>query len=170
MSDVRTETEVPARLIEAYKHAMRHVVSPVAVITYATEAGRGGMTSTAICSATTTPPALVVCLNRNAETRDAVAAAGAFAVNFLTDEQSEIARQFSTSAARQDQFSVGYWSAGALGVPVLEGTNASFECRVESIMEQGAHTIFIGAVERVETSDGSGLLYRDGFFRRVAPE
>ena len=48
--------------VEDYKTAMRHVVSPVAVVTWRHAGGRAGMTLTAICSATTDPPTLVVCI------------------------------------------------------------------------------------------------------------
>jgi flavin reductase (NADH) len=38
------------------------------------------------------------------------------------------------------------------------------------VKEHGSHTVFLGTVAGLETSDGSGLLYRDGYFRRLAAE
>ncbi len=59
--------KVPAVQVETYKTAMRGVVSPVAVITTSDGAERSGLTATAICSATTEPPSVLVCINREAD-------------------------------------------------------------------------------------------------------
>ncbi|HBZ43560.1 MAG TPA: hypothetical protein DEO85_05755 [Maritimibacter sp.] len=170
MAKRESETLVPSRLVDEYKTAMRHVASQVAVVTFPTEAGRNGITCTAICSASTEPPALVVSINRSTEACDAIAKAGVFVVNHLNEEQSEIARQFSSSGNAQQRFSVGFWSVGETGAPILGAATANFECRVEKVMEFGEHRMFVGTVVSVQIDDGSALLYRDGFFRRLVVE
>ena len=165
-----TDTAARPRLEDEYKHAMWRVASPVAVVTYAAPDGPGGVTCTAICSATTQPPTLVVCINRETPAREAIMKAGGFAVNFLTEEQSDIARQFSRTSDLDAEFSGGSWHQAASGAPVLVGAAGSFDCLTDSHMDHGAHTIFLGRVQSVNSSDGSGLLYRDGFFRRLAAE
>lgn len=165
-----TETATRSRLEDEYKHAMWRVASPVAVVTYDTPDGPGGVTCTAICSATTQPPTLVVCINRETAAREAMLKAGGFAVNFLTEGQSDIARQFSRTSDQDAQFSVGSWHRAASGAPVLEDAAGSFDCLTDTHMDHGAHTIFLGQVQSVNSSGGSGLLYRDGFFRRLAAE
>lgn len=170
MMKIETETPMPSRLVDEYKTAMRHVASQVAVVTFPTETGRSGITCTAICSASTEPPALVVSVNRSTEACEAIAKAGVFVVNHLSDEQSEIARQFSSSGDAARRFSVGYWQVGETGAPILEAATANFECRVEEAMDFGEHRMFVGTVLSVRIDDGSALLYRDGFFRRLVLE
>ena len=51
--------------VEEYKNAMRHVATSVAVVTYRDDDGWKGQTTTAICSATTEPPTLVVCIRND---------------------------------------------------------------------------------------------------------
>jgi flavin reductase len=158
-------------LPDSYRQAMRHVVSPVAVVTYSTAEGLAGITCTAICSATTEPPTIIVCLNRSSEAHAAISQAGSFAVNFLSDEQHEIARAFSTSGNGDvAPFEAWQWTSGETRSPMLAGAISSFDCRICQETDMGAHRVFFGEILAVTSEPGSGLLYRDGYFRRVASE
>lgn len=167
------DQDAPADLIpsEDFRLAMRKVTSPVAVITVRAGDKRNGLTATAVCSATTDPPTLLVCINRGATCEGLIAKSGSFAVNFLTEEQAGIARLFST--ARLDpaeRFAEGRWTAGPSGAPMLADTVASFDCRVVQMVPCGTHSIFMGQVVGVTGSDGPMLLYRDGYFRRLSTD
>jgi flavin reductase len=151
-----------------FRVAMRQVASPVAIITTAHRGQRAGLTATAICSATTDPPTILVCVNQSARTEAVIAASGRLVVNFLSEDQHEIARLFSTSKLETEKrFSAGEWIEIATGAPVLKGSLASFDCIVESVVRCGTHSIYVSRVEALETNDGSPLLYRDGYFRRL---
>lgn len=157
--------------VEDYKTAMRHVVSPVAVVTYPQGKGWEGLTVTAICSATTEPPTLVVCIRRDKPAAERIRQAGVFAVNFLSDEQAGIARRFSsTPLDDRGAFDLGSWSAGQGGAPLLDGAVSRFDCSVAQVFEQGSHLVFLGSVVALRTAPGANLLYRDGFFRRLIAE
>lgn len=158
--------------VEEYKNAMRHVASAVAVVTFRDHAGWAGVITTAICSATTEPPTLVVCIRNDTPAAKLIRAAGVFAVNFLTDEQADIARRFSTSTQTDGTpfDAAGDWTEGGTGTPVLDGAVSSFECKLEKAFEHGSHDIFLGLVQGLRTAPGENLLYRDGFFRRLFSE
>ena len=157
--------------VEAYTLAMRRVVSPVAVITAASGTDRNGMTATAICSATTDPPTLLACINTEARALRLIEQTGRFAVSFLSEEQSDIARAFSTRGlAGETRLKLGRWTTLVTGAPVLDGAVGAFDCEVTATYPCGAHLILLGRVVGVADSEDSALLYRDGFFRRVAPE
>ncbi|MCC5969060.1 MAG: flavin reductase [Pararhodobacter sp.] len=157
--------------VDEYKNAMRHVASAVALLTFRDQAGWAGLTTTAICSATTEPPTLVVCVRRDLPVASRLRAAGVFAVNFLTDAQADIARRFSTSSQIEcNPFDTGDWSEGATGAPVLAGAVSSFECRIERAFEHGSHDLLLGLVQDLKMAPGENLLYRDGFFRRLLTE
>ncbi|MDF1726224.1 MAG: flavin reductase family protein, partial [Sulfitobacter sp.] len=113
---------------------------------------------------------LIVCVNRKIPACDLMAEAGAFSVNFLTDDQSDIARRFSQEGCEGDPFAAGKWSSNGSGAPILHEAASSFECDVERLEQLGGHCVFFGAITAVHCSDGTGLLYRDGFFRRLAIE
>jgi len=160
--------QVSAVSADDFRAAMRQIASPVAIITTAHGGQRAGLTATAICSATADPPTILVCVNQNARTEAFIAASSRLVVNFLSEDQHEIARLFSTSKLdAEKRFAVGEWIEAATGAPVLKGSLASFDCSVDSIMICGTHSIYLSRVEAVASNDGSPLLYRDGYFRRL---
>lgn len=156
---------------DLFKFVMRQVASPVAVIAAQIGERRGGLTATAVCSATADPPTLLVCINKTASAGHLIAEAGAFSVNFLTDDQTALARLFSTPGLDSDaRFAGGTWARAVTGAPLLRGAVGAFDCRVVETVPCGSHQIFLGRVVAAAAQDGDPLLYRDGFFRRIAAE
>lgn len=159
-----------ARIDEVeFKTAMRQVTSSVAVVTAASGPLRNGLTATSVCSVTTEPPTMLVCVNRKSRADAIIAESGAFAVNVLADDQHKIARLFSTTqSAADERFAEGRWITMTTGAPVLEGAVASFDCQLESRVVSGSHHVYFGRVVAVASFDQPALLYRDGVFRRLA--
>ena len=56
---------------------------------------------------------------------------------------------------------------GTTGVPIANGTLASFECRLERIVDHTTHIILIGQVVATVLGDGHSLVYLDGGFSSV---
>lgn len=153
-----------------FKLVMRQVVSSVAVITARTRNVRNGLTATAVCSLSSDPPTMLACVNSAASAEKIIAESGAFAINFLTEEQHRIARLFSTPKLPADQrFAEGMWITRATGAPILEDAAAALDCQVEDRIVSGTHHIYIGRVVAVASLDQHALLYRDGLFRKLAP-
>jgi flavin reductase len=152
-----------------FKIGMRQVASSVAVVTSRAGRLRNGLTATAVCSVCAEPPTMLVCVNRSASAEALITESGSFAVNFLTEEQHNIARLFSKSKLHPDErFAEGNWTSMVTGAPVLDGAAASFDCRVAQCLEEGTHQIYIGRVGAVASVDTDTLLYRNGLFRRLA--
>ncbi len=153
-----------------FKTAMRQVASSVAIVTARAGNLRNGLTATAVCSVAATPPTMLVCINRSASAEPLIEESDAFAINFLTESQHRIARLFSTSKlSPEERFADGVWGDLMTGSPVLEGTVASFDCRVESRFASGTHFVYLGRVVGVTSLDQEVLLYRDRSFRRLDP-
>jgi flavin reductase (DIM6/NTAB) family NADH-FMN oxidoreductase RutF len=112
---------------------------------------------------------MLACVNRSASAETLIAESGSFAINFLTEEQHNIARLFSKSKLHPDErFAEGTWLSMVTGAPVLEGAAASFDCKVAERLEEGSHHVYIGRVVAVASTDTDALLYRNGLFRRLA--
>ena len=153
-----------------FKMAMRQVACSVAVITARSGAQVNGLTATAVCTVSASPPVLLVCVNKRASAEAIIAASGSFAVNFLTAEQHRVARLFSTARLDpEERFAEGLWQAQVTGAPVLDGALANFDCVVENRISSGSHNIYLGRVVAAVSLDQEGLIYRDGSFRRLAP-
>jgi flavin reductase len=152
-----------------FKTVMRQVVSSVAIVTSRAGKIRNGLTATAVCSVSAEPPTMLICVNRRATAESIIAESGAFAINFLTQDQHQIARLFSTSKLSGDErFAEGKWESLVTGAPVLDGASAAFDCQVEECHLSGTHHIYIGRVVAATSLDQHALLYRDGSFRRLA--
>ncbi|MEU9345886.1 flavin reductase family protein [Streptomyces sp. NPDC048278] len=119
-----------------------------------------GMTCSSLCSLSTAPPRLLVCLRAQSPTLDAVLASGAFAVNLLHGDAEDVAALFASGAA--DRFERVVWKPSArTGSPALvESAHAIADCTVARTHPDGDHVIVVGVVRSVERFDrDSSLLY-----------
>jgi flavin reductase len=163
---MRTKAVVPDH---DFKIGMRQVASPVAIVTSRTGRIRNGLTATAVCSVSADPPTMLACINRNASAETIIAESGKFAINFLAEDQHNIARLFSKpKLAADERFGEGSWLSLVTGSPILDGAVASFDCEVEECIASGTHHIYVGRVVAVTSTGQDALLYRDGLFRKLS--
>ena len=87
-------------------------------------------------------------------------AAERFSINILAEDQVDLSRRFSRPS--DDRFAGLAVTSGLGGVPLIDGCCAALECRKVATYDGGDHTIFIGRVERVNSTDQSPLLFGDG--------
>jgi flavin reductase (DIM6/NTAB) family NADH-FMN oxidoreductase RutF len=150
---------------------MRALAGAVTVLTTVHEGRRWGLTATAVCSLSADPPRLLACVNQRGTTFAALDASRRLAVNVLAHEHFPVAERFAgVDRVGEDRFGRGAWRDGAgLGLPVLEGAIAVFECRVGEIIDAASHGILVCDIVHVETTaDGAPLLYCDGRFTTLA--
>jgi flavin reductase len=158
----KSELSMGEMLDGDFRKAMRTLTSAVSIISTGTDGFRFGMTATAVCSLSTQPPALLVCINRSASLHQPLLAAGRFCVNILHAGQDELARTFSRQTI-EDRFARGDWRADEAGVPFLADAQASVFCALEDSHRHRTHSIVIGAVYRVAVRERvHPLLYQDG--------
>lgn len=112
-----------------FRDAMASLSAAVNVVTTAGEAGRCGITATAVCSVTDTPPSVMVCINANSAMNPVFQGNGKLCINVLNHEQEIMARHFAgmTGVTMEERFALSGWQQGALGQPVLKGSLASLE-------------------------------------------
>lgn len=148
-----------------FRTAMGHFASGVTVVTTLNENERTGLTVSAFCSLSLEPPLILVCIDCDVTSHDAISSAGRFAVNVLSTEQEELSRRFASRV--EDKFEGVGTTEGAGGVPLIVGCLANIECRVREELPGGDHTIFIGEVEQVSTGEGEPLLYFRSGYREI---
>ena len=148
------------------RRVMGHFATGVTVITTRDVDGKPyGLTANALCSVSLTPPLLLVCVDKGAESHPAFERSRRFAVNVLALGHEELSRRFAVSGG--DKFVDVPHRFGTTGVPLLEDVLAVVECRVVAVHEAGDHTIYIGEVEHLEASEGDPLLFFRGQYRRL---
>jgi flavin reductase (DIM6/NTAB) family NADH-FMN oxidoreductase RutF len=152
---------------DEFRDVIGHFASGVTVITTLHDGRPYGTTANAIASLSLEPPMLVLCMNRESATGQAIGTARAFAVNILAERQTELARCFARKV--DDKFDGVATVAGSRGQPLLEGAIAHVECRVVQEVHAGTHSVFLACVDQVASADGAPLAYFRGQFYGLEP-
>ena len=154
---------------DEFRQAMQLWASGVAVVTSRSERfGLRGMTVTAFSSVSAEPPQILVCLNQAADTGENIDQNQKFAVNILQADQQAVSNNFSGGSSQEDRFANTQWSVGATGVPVLDDSLVSLECKVIEKVRAGTHWVVIGEIDAVTCRSGEPLLYFSGDYRHLS--
>lgn len=145
-----------------FRDAMASLSAAVNIITTEGDAGQCGITATAVCSVTDTPPSLMVCINANSAMNPVFQGNGKLCVNVLNHEQELMARHFAgmTGMAMEERFSLSCWQKGPLAQPVLKGSLASLEGEIRDVQAIGTHLVYLVEIKNIILSaEGHGLIY-----------
>jgi flavin reductase (DIM6/NTAB) family NADH-FMN oxidoreductase RutF len=149
----------------AFKSAMRRFAATVTILTGGSGDARSGMTATAVSSVSTSPPALLACVNRAASIHSIMKIGSPFCVNLLAAEHGPLSSAFGGMLPPEHRFSVGNWDVDGDGRPYLVDAQANIFCIVDAVLDYGTHTIFVGKVDAVRLhGDVRPLIYGDGRF------
>jgi flavin reductase (DIM6/NTAB) family NADH-FMN oxidoreductase RutF len=154
----------PAPLDEEMRAALRQVPASVAIVTTGRAEAALGMTATSVTSVSLAPPALLVCVNRVLRLNAAMRANGRFQISYLRRGQEDVARAFAGAVSGFERFGVGDWNLDAPAGAELPSALIGVSCRLETSLEYGSHSVFIGLVEAVRRSAGEPLLYCGGLY------
>lgn len=125
-------------------------VGGVTVVTTAQDGKLRGITVSAFSAVSLDPPLVLICIAYESESREWIAASGVFAVNILSDEQEFLAERFAARAPIVNaRFDGAPYHTAITGSPILDGSMAWYDCRVDAMRDGGDHTIFIGRVEAI---------------------
>lgn len=125
-----------------------------------------GLTANSFTSVSLDPPLLLVCIANAAGTAPVLRKAGHFGVNVLQTSQQQTSNRFAGKG--EDRFAATPWGPGEAGVPLLDGSLVSFECRNHAVHEGGDHFILVGEVTRAQFEPRRDpLLYFRGKYRRL---
>lgn len=152
-----------------FRAAMANLSAAVNVITTDGPLGRAGMTVSAACSVTDSPPTMLVCVNRSTRSHGILVANGRICVNVLGAEHEDLARHFAgaTRVPTAERFTDDAWDLD--DVPVLRGALVSVIGRIVADRAHGSHSVLFVEVDKVTTSeDGGALVYFQRQFHNLA--
>jgi flavin reductase (DIM6/NTAB) family NADH-FMN oxidoreductase RutF len=153
----------------AFRRALGCFPTGVAIITTCDVDGRPvGLTCNSFSSVSLDPPLVLWSLRLQSKLLPAFMSHPTFAVNLLTEDQSELSARFA-SAAIEDKFDgVGY-TIGDGGAPLITDCLARFHCRQFARHEAGDHVVFIGEVDHFDHGRPDGaLVYYQGAYKMLA--
>jgi flavin reductase len=139
----------------AFVSAMGGAVTSVNVITTDGPAGAFGVTVSAMASVSADPPMVLVCVNRRSPACAAIRENGVFCVNLLAAHQHGIADVFAGHPQVGDAFDFrcAEWQQTITDSVRLPDAVGTFDCVLHDSYDAGTHTIFIGRVVDVTTSE-----------------
>jgi flavin reductase (DIM6/NTAB) family NADH-FMN oxidoreductase RutF/pimeloyl-ACP methyl ester carboxylesterase len=125
-----------------------------------------GLTANSFTSLSLDPPLLLLCIANNANSAAVLRSAEHFGVNVLQIGQQPASNRFAGKG--EDRFAAIAWTPGETGVPLLDGSLGSFECRRHAVHDGGDHFILVGEVSRAQFEPRRDpLLYFRGKYRRL---
>lgn len=143
-------------------------VTGVTVMTTTGADGRYyGLTANSFSSVSLEPPLILWSQRLAAGSYPIFRDATRFAVNILAEDQVETAKCFAKAA--EDKFTGVGIQPGLHGVPLIEGCAAYLECCKEATYPGGDHAVFLGRVERIQTSGRKPLAFGTGKFMVIHP-
>ncbi|MBN9028866.1 MAG: flavin reductase [Rhizobiales bacterium] len=158
--DAKTEQTIRLKFLEG----MSHAACTVNIVTTDGQAGRAGVTVSAMASvsADSTWPTMLVCVHHLSPAAARIVENGVLCVNVLRDDQSYISDTFAGRFKDEvnDKFECAEWVSMPSGAPRIVDPLVAFDCRLISSEQVGTHYIFLCEVRELHVSGGgSPLIY-----------
>lgn len=152
----------------AFRRVLGHFASGVSIVTTCHAERRAGITVNAFCSVSLDPPLVLVCIEHSNYAHDLVKEAGIFAVNILASDQANVSRCFAGHGKEKlERFCDVTTHEVATGAPVFDACVAFIDCRLVAVYPGGDHSIFLGQVEALGSTEDAPLLYYRGRYGRL---
>jgi flavin reductase len=149
-------------LADQFKNAMRRLTSSVAIIASRDGDDPVGMVATAVISVSTSPPALLICINRCASLHSPLMLSGRFSVNLLSTAHSDLVPVFAGQVKGAERFAHGHWE-DLQGLPCLADAQSCLICTLDKRLSYGTHDVIIGRVDAVQFAEPiHPLLWENG--------
>jgi flavin reductase (DIM6/NTAB) family NADH-FMN oxidoreductase RutF len=119
------------------------------IVTAAHAGRRGGLVATFVSPASIVLeiPRIIAGIAKTHETWKLIEASGAFAAHLVDASQAELVWRFGLASSRDiDKFAGVEVDTAATGSPILRDALAWLDCRVETGMDTGDRTIYLGEV------------------------
>lgn len=148
---------------DGFRTAMGRFATGVTVLTTFAGGHDHAMTANAITSVSIDPMLVLVCVEIDARFHDAITESGVWGISVLSGTQRPTADWLSTQGrplhGQLDR--IGHHRGPVTGVALLDGALATIECRTTDIHPAGDHSIVVGEVVSLSTTDhpGDALLY-----------
>jgi flavin reductase len=156
---------------QIFRDTMAQLGTAVHIVTTDGPHGRAGFTASAVCSATDSPPSLLVCINRASSAYVATTENAVLCINILSAEQHDVSAAFSSKSSMDGRFEKGDWLDRDGRPPHLAGAIASVDCRIVNRIPVGSHDVMVCEVSEIQSNAHPGaLIYFDRKYHRITCE
>ena len=172
-SAFRVAPEVPSAVNpEAFKAAMRVLAGGVVMVTARKGDRLWGLTISACCSISATPPQVLISLAETASCLPAIRETGHFGLSILRAGQRSLAELGAVPGGRKEVDAFCETPNG--DTTMIAGALAHLDCAVERTFLVSDHTLIVGTVEHAVTGedleDPGPLLYFNRSFHALGEQ
>jgi flavin reductase (DIM6/NTAB) family NADH-FMN oxidoreductase RutF len=150
-----------------FRRLLGRFASGIAIITARDGDRDVGMTVSAFCSVSLSPPLVLVCVDRKASMHDLLVRHPKLGISIVGAEHESHSRRFADKNETR-RFDGAPFSRGESSVMLLDDATAQLECQLVSHHSAGDHTIFIAEVERGSMGETDPLLHYSGRYAQLA--
>jgi flavin reductase (DIM6/NTAB) family NADH-FMN oxidoreductase RutF len=157
------EVRVPSVTTDEFRAAMGRFATGVTVLTTFSTGHDHAMTANALTSVSMDPLLVLVCVEVDARFHDAITESGVWGISVLGATHRPVADWLSTQGrplhGQLDR--VAHRRGPITGVALLEDALATIECRTTGMYPAGDHSIVVGEVVSLSTTEhpGEALVY-----------
>lgn len=152
---------------DVFRQVMRHVPSPVAVVTARGEDECRGITIGSFTSLSLDPPLISFNVGQESRIYPLLTPPSPFALHLLSARQCDLSRRFSQpKLSGKEQFEDIPYQLTPDGPPILDQTPLVLHCETDQRVEVGEKSIMIGRVldAQTDTSFSSLLYFRHDYY------
>lgn len=143
------------------RNVLGSFVTGVTIVTTTDEVGvPHGLTANSFSSVSLDPPLVLWSQALSAPSYPVFRNAQRFAVSILSQDQMELSNRFAR--AGKTKFEGVELTEGLGGVPLIKDSSANLECRLIAVYPGGDHAVYLGQVERMESSSRPPLGFYGG--------
>lgn len=154
---------------EDFRRAWGKFPTGVSIVTTRTEAGAPYCTTANAVSSVSLDPLLIhLSMAKQGVTCANIVRDGRFAINFLKEEDAELATFFAKAVGAEREKLPSDHTIFASGTIGLNDALATMDCRLVQSVEAGDHMLFIAEVVTLELRDGKPLVFYEGAFSTVS--
>lgn len=136
-----------------FRRTLAEFASGVTIVTAEDADGPVGFACQSFTSVSLDPPLVLFCVTASSRTWPRIRSAGRFAVNVLSEEQSDLCTRFGTRLGTK--FDGLDWTHSEWGTPALHGVLARLHCELHAIHDGGDHDIVVGRVLGMDRGEGA---------------
>lgn len=153
-----------------FREVLGHFGSGVVVVSATVDGAPLGLTCQSFASVSLSPPLVCFCVVRTSRRYPRIGQTGRFCVNVLADGQAQLSQAFAVDDAARWE-AVQWLHPQQADSPVLAGAHAWIDCRLETELPAGDHTIVLGRVTALaaDSSRRPLLYYRGEYHGLRAP-
>ncbi|MBU39916.1 MAG: monooxygenase [Acidimicrobiaceae bacterium] len=146
-----------------YRKVLGRYPTGVTLVTSSSSEGPQAMVIGSFVSVSMEPPLVGFLPGKDSNTWKKMENENKFCVNVLSDQQESVANAFFRK--ENDPWEVIPWYESAEGLPAIEGSLASIDCSLFSVVEAGDHWFVTGQVLGAKIMEtGSPLLFLGGSY------